>query len=56
MIAAGPLLVVVMLISRACQLLGRYRNGKLAAALGWTTAAPMLVAGAVGLWLTATGS
>lgn len=55
-IAAGPFLVVVMLISRDRQLMGRYRNGKLAATLGWTTTALMLVAGAVGLWLTLTGS
>jgi Mn2+/Fe2+ NRAMP family transporter len=55
-IAAGLFLVVVMLISRDRQLMGRYRNGKLAATLGWTTTALMLVAGAVGLWLTVTGS
>ncbi|PVU84285.1 iron transporter (plasmid) [Cellulomonas sp. WB94] len=55
-IAAGPFLVVVMLISRDRQLMGRYRNGRLAATLGWTTTAIMLVAGVVGLWLTVTGS
>lgn len=36
--------------------MGRYRNGKLAATLGWRTTAIMLVAGVVGLWLTITGS
>lgn len=55
-IAAAPSLVVVMLISGDRQLMGRYRNGKLAATLGWTTTALMLVAGAIGLWLTLTGS
>ncbi|CAN5437253.1 divalent metal cation transporter [soil metagenome] len=55
-IAAGPFLIVVMLIARDRELMGRYRNGKLAAMLGWTTTGIMLVAGAVGLWLTVTGS
>jgi len=55
-IAAGPFLIVVMLISRDGRLMGSYRNGRLAATLGWTTTAIMLVAGAVGLWLTITGS
>lgn len=55
-IAAGPFLIVVMLISRDGRLMGRYRNGRLAATLGWATTAIMLVAGAVGLWLTVTGS
>ena len=41
-IAAGPFLVVVMLISRDRQLMGRYRNGKLAATLGWDTPAARL--------------
>ena len=55
-IAAAPSLVGVMLISEDRQLIGRYHNGKLAATLGCTTTALMLVAGAVGLWLTLTGS
>jgi len=55
-IAAGPFLIVVMLIARDRELMGRYRNGRLAATLGWTTTGIMLVAGAVGLWLTVTGS
>jgi len=55
-IAAGPFLIVVMLISRDGRLMGRYRNGRLAATLGWTTTAITLVAGAVGFWLTVTGS
>jgi hypothetical protein len=45
-----------MLISRDGRLMGRYRNGRLAATLGWTTTAIVLVAGAVGFWLTVTGS
>jgi MFS family permease len=37
-IAAGPFLIVVMLISRDGRLMGRYRNSRLAATLGWTSA------------------
>jgi hypothetical protein len=36
--------------------MGEYRNGKLAAALGWFTTAVMVVAGSIGVWTTLTGS
>ena len=55
-IAAGPFLVVVMLISGNRALMGKYANGKLAASLGWSTTAIMLIAGAVGLWFTVHGT
>jgi NRAMP (natural resistance-associated macrophage protein)-like metal ion transporter len=44
-IAAGPFLVVIMLISRDRKIMGEYRNGKLSATLGWATTAIMCVAG-----------
>jgi NRAMP (natural resistance-associated macrophage protein)-like metal ion transporter len=55
-IAAAPFLIVTMLISRDKNLMGEYRNGKLAATLGWATTAVMVVAGAIGLWTTLTGA
>lgn len=54
-IAAAPFLVVTMLISRDKDIMGEYRNGKLAATIGWATTAIMVVAGAVGIWTTVTG-
>ena len=54
-IAAGPFLLVMMLISRDRTIMGRYRNGRLAAAVGWTTTAIMCAAGAYGIWFTVTG-
>jgi NRAMP (natural resistance-associated macrophage protein)-like metal ion transporter len=54
-IAAGPFLVVVMLISRNRKIMGEYRNGRLAATLGWATTVIMCVAGAYGLWFTLSG-
>jgi NRAMP (natural resistance-associated macrophage protein)-like metal ion transporter len=55
-IAAAPFLVVTMLISRDKAIMGEYRNGRLAATLGWFTAAVMVVAGTVGVWTTLTGA
>ncbi|MGN8129184.1 Nramp family divalent metal transporter [Arthrobacter sp. RC1.1 241] len=55
-IAAAPFLVVTMLISRDKAIMGDYRNGRLAATLGWFTAAVMVVAGGVGVWTTLTGA
>ncbi len=55
-IAAAPFLVVTMLIARDKDIMGKYRNGKLAATLGWSTTAIMVVAGAIGIWTTVTGS
>jgi NRAMP (natural resistance-associated macrophage protein)-like metal ion transporter len=54
-IAAGPFLIVIMLISRDTRIMGKYRNGKLAATLGWATTAIMCIAGAYGIWFTITG-
>ncbi|GAB2708115.1 Nramp family divalent metal transporter [Arthrobacter bambusae] len=54
-IAAAPFLIVTMLIARDKEIMGEYRNGKLAGTLGWSTTALMVVAGAVGIWTTITG-
>lgn len=54
-IAAGPFLVVMMLISRDRTIMHRYVNGRLAAVLGWTSTVLMCVAGAYGVWFTVTG-
>ncbi len=43
-VAAAPFLILVMLIARRRDLMGKYRNGALATTLGWTTVA--LVGGA----------
>jgi NRAMP (natural resistance-associated macrophage protein)-like metal ion transporter len=55
-IAAGPFLVVMMLISRDRKIMGKYRNGQLAAAVGWAATGIMCVAGAYGIWYTISGS
>ncbi|WP_439902297.1 Nramp family divalent metal transporter [Microbacterium azadirachtae] len=54
-IAAGPFLIIIMLISRDRTIMGKYRNGKLAGTLGWLTTAIMCVAGAYGIWYTFAG-
>jgi NRAMP (natural resistance-associated macrophage protein)-like metal ion transporter len=54
-IAAGPFLVVVMLISRDEAIMGEYRNGRLAQWAGWATTVIMCVAGAYGVWFTLFG-
>ena len=54
-IAAGPFLIVLMLISRDKSIMGEYRNGKLAASLGWFTTALMCTAGMYGIWYTISG-
>ncbi|MEC5170928.1 Nramp family divalent metal transporter [Glaciihabitans sp. GrIS 2.15] len=54
-IAAGPFLIVIMLISRDRKIMGDYRNGKLAATMGWLTTVIMCVAGAYGIWYTIAG-
>ncbi|HEY8699625.1 MAG TPA: Nramp family divalent metal transporter [Arthrobacter sp.] len=55
-VAAAPFLIVTMLISRDKEIMGEYRNGKLAATLGWTTTAIMVVAGSIGIYTTITGT
>ena len=54
-IAAGPFLIVIMLISRDRKIMGEYRNGKLAATMGWLTTVIMCIAGAYGIWFTIAG-
>lgn len=54
-IAAGPFLIVMMLISRDKKIMGKYRNGRLAQTVGWVTTVVMCVAGAYGLWFTIFG-
>lgn len=54
-IAAAPFLIVTMLISRDKDLMGEYRNGKLAGTFGWATTAITVVAGAGGIWTAVTG-
>lgn len=54
-VAAAPFLIVTMLISRDRKLMGEYRNGKLAATLGWATTGVMCVAGVIGVWQTVAG-
>jgi NRAMP (natural resistance-associated macrophage protein)-like metal ion transporter len=43
-LAAAPFLVVVMLIARNHDLMGKYTNGRLATAVGWLTVALMTIA------------
>jgi len=43
-IAAAPFLLLVMLISRDTSIMGKQRNGRLAATLGWFTTAVMTLA------------
>ena len=54
-IAAGPFLLVMMLIARDRQIMGTYTNGRVAAVLGWTSTVVMSVAGAYGVWYTVAG-
>lgn len=53
-IAAAPFLLVVMLISRNRQLMGKYRNRGLATILGWSTIA-LMAAAAIALLVLLTG-
>ena len=54
-IAAGPFLIVMMLISHNRQIMGRYRNGRLATILGWAATVIMCLAGGYGVWYTING-
>jgi Mn2+/Fe2+ NRAMP family transporter len=53
-IAAVPFLLVVMLIARNRQLMGKYRNRGLATILGWFTVA-LMAAAAIALLVLLTG-
>ena len=46
----------MMLISRDRKIMGKYRNGHLAATVGWAATGMMCVAGAYGIWYTIAGS
>jgi Mn2+/Fe2+ NRAMP family transporter len=54
-IAAGPFLVIIMLISRDKEIMGTYVNGRLANTMGWIVTTVMCVAGAYGIWYTLLG-
>lgn len=54
-IAAGPFIVIMMLIARDTRIMGRYRNRWLSQSLGWISAIVMCVAGAYGVWFTIWG-
>lgn len=49
-VAAGPFLIVIMLIADSERIMGRFRNGRLARIAGWTTTAIMCAAGGYGVW------
>jgi len=54
-IAAGPFLVIMMLIGRDQKIMGKYRNRWLSQTLGWIATIVMCVGGAYGIWYTITG-
>lgn len=54
-IAAGPFVVIVVLIARDGRIMGEYRNRWLSQTLGWTTAIVMYAAGGFGAWYTLFG-
>ncbi len=54
-IAAGPFLIVMMLISRDRRIMGDHRNGRLATTIGWATTLIMCLAGVYGIWFTISG-
>ena len=54
-IAAGPFLVIIMLIARDKSIMGPYVNGRLANTMGWIVTVVMCVAGAYGIWYTLLG-
>lgn len=54
-IAAGPFLIIVMIISRDREIMGTYRNRWLAQTLGWITTVVMCAAGAYGVWYAVSG-
>jgi NRAMP (natural resistance-associated macrophage protein)-like metal ion transporter len=54
-IAAGPFLLIVMLIARDKAIMGSHVNGSLANVMGWIVTAVMCIAGAYGIWYTLFG-
>ncbi|MGN7861949.1 hypothetical protein ACTJI8_15310 [Microbacterium sp. 22303] len=55
-IAAGPLVIVLMLVTGRRRLMDEHRNGPTPRIRGWATAAIMCVAGAFGICAVVTGS
>lgn len=53
-VAAAPFLILVMLIARRRDLMGKYRNGRLASTLGWTAVA-LMAAAAIAVIVTGGG-
>ncbi|WP_171041221.1 Nramp family divalent metal transporter [Sinomonas susongensis] len=53
-IAAGPFLVVLMLVSSDRKLMGEHRNRTLSTVFGWAATLLMSIAGIVGIWHTVT--
>jgi Mn2+/Fe2+ NRAMP family transporter len=54
-IAAGPFLIIMMLIARDAAIMGKYRNRWLSQTLGWATTVVMCAAGLYGVWFTIWG-
>lgn len=54
-IAAGPFIVIMMLISDDRAIMHQYRNRALARSLGWVAAVVMCAGGAYGVWFTIAG-
>ena len=54
-VAAGPFLIIAMLISRDRSIMGAHVNGGLANTMGWIVTVIMCVAGAYGIWYTIFG-
>ncbi|GAB3610657.1 divalent metal cation transporter [Humibacter ginsengiterrae] len=54
-IAAGPFLVIMMLIGRDRRIMGKYRNRWLSQTIGWIATVVMCVGGAYGIWYTLAG-
>jgi len=55
-IAAGPFVIMLMLVTGDRKLMGKERNGPIARTLGWATAGIMCAAGAFGIFALATGA
>lgn len=54
-IAAGPFLVIMMLIGHDRRIMGEYRNKWLSQTVGWIATIVMCVGGAYGIWYTIAG-
>lgn len=54
-IAAGPFLVIMMIIGRDRKIMREYRNRWLSQTIGWVTTVVMCVGGVYGIWFTLSG-